>query len=357
MRCFNFAPGPAALPLEVLEVIRDELFDFRGEGASIMEISHRSSAFAKVIGEAETGIRTLLGVPDGYDVLFMQGGGHQQFSAVPLNLLGTRKKADYIVNGTWSRKALKEAQKFCEVNVAALDDGTRAPRQQELRLDPDAAYVYYCDNETVHGVEFDYVPETGGVPLVADMSSNIMTRPVDVSRFGAIWFGAQKNFGIAGLAIALVRQDLIGKAGPACPVMLDWKTYAQSGSLFNTPPVFAIYVSSLVCRWLLQQGGVKEMQRRSALKSGLLYQTIDESEGFYRTRVQKDSRSRMNVTFALRDESLNEPFLAGALERGLKGVKGHRSVGGMRASLYNAVPQEGVQALADYMKEFARRHG
>lgn len=357
MRCFNFAPGPAALPLEVLERARDELLDFRGEGASVMEISHRSRAFSAVHEGAQAMIRSLLGVPDDYAVLFMQGGGHGQFSAVPLNLLGGKASADYIVNGTWSKKAAKEASKFCRANVAASSEGVAAPRQDELSLDPEAAYVYYCDNETVHGVEFDYVPETGGVPLVCDMSSNIMSRPVDVSRYGAIWFGAQKNFGIAGLTVAIVRKDLLGRAGPACPMILDWKAYADKDSLFNTPPVFAIYMSGLVCEWLVAQGGVPEMARRAALKSGMLYEAIDGSGGFYASRVEKRCRSRMNVTFALADDALSPLFVEEAAKAGLKNVKGHRSVGGMRASVYNAVPVEAARELALFMKEFARRHG
>lgn len=363
-RCFNFSAGPSELPLEVLEQVRDELLDFRGTGCSIMEISHRSKAFTEVHNETQQMLRSLLDIPEEYDILFMQGGGHMQFSMVPLNLMAPvsadpsrRGGGCYIVNGTWSRKAAHEAGRLGGISIAAEGDETNVPQQQDLRIPEDASYVYYCDNETVHGIEFNYVPDTVWVPLVADMSSNILTRPFDIRKFGAIWFGAQKNFGIAGLTIAAVRHDLIGRAPENCPVMLDWKSYSSKNSMLNTPPTFAIYIANLVCHWLEKQGGVPEMAKRAAEKSGALYSVIDASDGFYSGKVKPAFRSRMNVTFWLKDESLNDLFVEEAAALGLKNIRGHRSIGGMRASVYNAVPTEGATQLADFMKDFERRHG
>ncbi|MCI5850042.1 MAG: 3-phosphoserine/phosphohydroxythreonine transaminase [Sutterellaceae bacterium] len=356
-RCYNFAPGPSTLPLPVLEQARDELLDFRGTGCSVMELSHRSREFTEVHNETQALLRELLGIPAEYDLLLMQGGGHMQFSMVPLNLLGKGNVASYIVNGTWSRKAAAEAARFCTVHVAAENPGVAAPSQDELRIDPRSSYVYYCDNETVHGVEFGYVPETGGIPLVADMSSNILSRPFDIRRFGAVWFGAQKNFGIAGLAIAAVRHDLIGNAPDSCPVMLNWKSYSDKNSMLNTPPTFAIYIANLVCHWIKREGGVKELERRASVRSKLLYDAIDGSDGFYFGRVEKESRSRMNVTFWLKEDALSGLFIEEAAKEGLRNIKGHRSIGGMRASVYNAMPVEGARELARFMNDFARRHG
>ena len=357
MRCLNFAAGPSTLPLEVLEQIRDELMDFRGEGASVMEISHRSAAFLRIHNETQELLRQLLGIPQDYEVLFMQGGGHLQFSMVPLNLLQPGGSADYIVNGTWSKKAAKEAARCGCVRMLEGTFGTAVPAQESLELDPGASYVYYCDNETVHGIEFGYVPRCGDVPVVSDMSSNILSRPVDVSKFGAIWFGAQKNFGIAGVAVGIVRKDLLRAPSPVCPTMLSWKTYADSNSMLNTPPTFAIYVMNLMAHWVLRQGGVPEMERRARERSGLLYDAIDGSGGFYAGMAEPASRSRMNVTFRLRAPELDDLFLKEAAGENIRSIKGHRSIGGMRASVYNAMPVEGARILADFMKEFARRHG
>ena len=322
-----------------------------------MEISHRSSAFLRIHDETQQLLRQLLGIPEDYEVLFMQGGGHMQFAMVPLNLLQPGGAADYIVNGTWSRKAAKEAARYGRVRVLDSVFGTAVPRQEDLDLDPAASYAYYCDNETVHGLEFGYVPQCGDVPLVSDMSSNILSRPVDVRRFGALWFGAQKNFGIAGVAVCIVRKDLLREPAAACPTMLSWKTYADSNSMLNTPPTFAIYVMNLMAHWVLRQGGVPEMQRRAQQRSALLYDAIDSSGGFYAGTVEPASRSRMNVTFRLANPELDEQFLQDAAAENIRSIKGHRSVGGMRASVYNAMPVDGARTLAEFMKEFARRHG
>jgi phosphoserine aminotransferase len=325
-----------------------------------METSHRTGAFVAVMEETEALLRTLLAVPASYRVLFMQGGGHQQFAMVPINLLGARFQADYILSGHWSVAAAAEARRYCNVNVAAdtvAAGATRAPAQHELRLDPDAAYVYYCPNETIHGVEFDYVPATGGAPLVADASSSFLSRALDVGAHGLIYACAQKNFGPAGLTAVIVRDDLIGHASNRWPTLLDYKTYADAKSLWNTPATFAVYIAHLVLKWLQAQGGVAAIERLNVEKSRLLYDTIDGSSGFYVNRVARANRSRMNVPFSLLDEALNGPFLTQAEAHDLVQLKGHRAVGGMRASLYNAMPLAGVQALTAFMREFQRTHG
>jgi phosphoserine aminotransferase len=304
-------------------------------------------------------LRSLLGVPSSYKVLFLQGGAHLQFSMVPLNLLGAKFHADYILSGVWSEKAAEEARRFCKVNVAA--DSSKAqrpslPQQAELRLDADAAYVHYCSNETINGLEFSYVPDTGAVPLVADMSSHFLSRPIDVSRFGLIYAGAQKNFGPAGLTVVVVREDLVGHCSPRWPTMLDYKTHADGHSSYNTPPTYSIYIANLVLKWLREQGGVPAIELRNIEKASLLYTAIDAS-GFYSNRVEPRDRSRMNVPFSLADDRLDKVFLAEAAERGLVQLKGHRLVGGMRASIYNAMPLAGVKALVEFMRDCEQRHG
>jgi phosphoserine aminotransferase len=358
-RVFNFASGPAMLPEPVLRQAQDELLDWGGRGFSVMETSHRTEAFVAVMDETEALLRELLAVPASYRVLFMQGGGHQQFAMVPINLLGAKFHADYILSGHWSKAAAEEARRFCSVNVAAdtADGGaTRVPAQAELRLDADAAYAYYCPNETIHGVEFDYVPATGGVPLVADASSSFLSRPIDVGAHGLIYACAQKNFGPAGLTAVIVRDDLIGHASNRWPTLLDYKAYADARSLWNTPATFAVYIAHLVLKWLKAQGGVAAIEQVNIEKSRLLYDAIDDSGGFYVNRVARPNRSRMNVPFSLADESLSDTFLAQAEAHDLVQLKGHRSVGGMRASLYNAMPLAGVQALVAFMREFQRKH-
>ena len=360
MRVFNFAAGPATLPVEVLEQVRGELLDWQGSGASVMEVSHRGKAFMAVAQEAEALVRELLGVPANYRVLFLQGGATGQFAAVPMNLARADSVVDYINTGHWSQKARLEAQRYCaRVNVAAdqaASGYTTVPAPSALRLTQGAAYVHYTPNETIGGVEFPYIPETGQVPLVADMSSTLLSRPLEVARFGLIYAGAQKNIGPAGLVVVLVREDLIGRARPATPAVWDYQAMAQDGSMLNTPATFAWYVAGLVLRWLKAQGGLAAIAARNRAKAQLLYDAIDSS-GFYRNPVAVDCRSWMNVPFILADARLDEEFLAGARAAGLANLAGHRSVGGMRASLYNAMPLAGVEALVAYMREFARRRG
>ena len=359
-RVFNFASGPAVLPEPVLRQAQAEMLDWGEHGFSVLETSHRAAPFVAVMDETEALLRELLGVPANYRVLFMQGGGHQQFAMVPINLLGAKFHADYVLTGHWSLAAAAEARRFCNVNVVADTASTgaiRVPRQDELTLDAGAAYAYYCPNETIHGVEFDYVPDTGAVPVVADASSSFLSRPLDVARHGLIYACAQKNFGPAGLTAVIVRDDLIGHASNRWPTLLDYKVYADARSLWNTPATFAVYIARLVLLWLKAQGGVAAIERVNIEKSALLYATVDGSGGFYVNRVAAPNRSRMNVPFSLHDESLNDAFLAQAERAGLVQLKGHRSVGGMRASLYNAMPLAGVQALVAFMREFQRAHG
>jgi phosphoserine aminotransferase len=359
MRVFNFAAGPATLPLEVLQQARDEMLDWRGSGMSVMEVSHRSKAFIGVAQEAETVLRELLSVPSNYKVLFLQGGATGQFSAIPLNLTTAESTVDYINTGAWSKKAISEAKRLTKVNVAADEAASNystAPAQSALKLTPGAAYVHYTPNETIGGVEFPYVPETNGVPLVADMSSNILSRPIDVSKFGLIYAGAQKNIGPSGLVVVIVRDDLIGKARPGIPAVWDYKAMADEGSMLNTPPTFGWYFAGLVFKWLKEQGGLRAVGERNRAKAEALYGYIDNS-GFYRNPVSKEARSWMNVPFTLAKPDLDKTFLSEANAAGLTNLEGHRSVGGMRASIYNAMPLEGVQALIAFMKEFQRRHG
>jgi len=356
-RIFNFSAGPAMLPAEVLARAGDEMLDWRGSGMSVMEMSHRGKEFTGIAAEAEADLRALLGVPASYKVLFLQGGATLQFAQVPMNLLRGNPRADYVVTGEWSKKAVKEAKNYCDVHVAASSEDRKfayAPRAWEVRRD--AAYVHYCSNETIGGVEFHWIPETGAVPLVADASSHFLSRPLEVQKFGLIYAGAQKNAGPAGLTLVIVREDLLGGAARGTPSVMDYKLQADAGSMLNTPSTYAIYIAGLVFKWLKQLGGLAEIERRNVAKAQLLYDAVDAGS-FYANPVDKADRSRMNVTFRLPDERLDAPFLKGAEERGLTQLKGHRAVGGMRASLYNAMPIEGVRQLAAYMREFAARHG
>jgi phosphoserine aminotransferase len=358
-RVFNFSAGPAALPVEVLEQLRDEMLEWHGHGMSVMEMSHRGKAFVGIAQQAEADLRELLAVPSGYKVLFLQGGATAQFAAVPYNLTTPDSVADYVNTGAWSKKAIGEAKRYCKVNVAA--DGvaghyTGVPPQAEWKLTPGAAYVHYTPNETIGGVEFPWIPDVGEVPLVADMSSTILSRPVDVSRFGVIYAGAQKNIGPAGLVVVIVREDLLGRARPDTPTVFDWAAMAADGSMLNTPATYSWYVAGVVFQWLKRQGGLAAMARHNRAKAEKLYAAIDGS-GFYRNPVERDCRSWMNVPFVLPDAALDKPFAEGARAAGLVALEGHRSVGGMRASLYNAMPMAGVDALVEYMKEFQRRHG
>jgi phosphoserine aminotransferase len=358
MRSYNFSPGPAVLPTEVLEQARDELLDWRQSGMSVMEVSHRGKAFVEVARDSEADLRELLGVPRNYKVLFMQGGASAQFSLVPLNLARADSAVDYINTGHWSKKAIAEARRYCAVNVAADAGGEylRVPPQREFKLNTEAAYVHYTPNETISGVEFSYVPTTRAVPLVADMSSSILSRPIDVSKFGLIYAGAQKNVGPSGLTLVIVRDDLIGRAREATPSVFDYKLIADEGSLLNTPPTFAWYIAGLVFRWIKKNGGVAAMGERNRAKAQALYAAIDASS-LYKNRVSKDARSWMNVTFSLTKPGLDEAFLDEAAAAGLHNLKGHRVLGGMRASLYNAMPLAGVEALIAFMREFERRRG
>ena len=355
-RIHNFSSGPAMLPAEVLARAGDEMLDWHGSGMGVMEMSHRGKEFTGIAAEAERDLRELLGVPAHYKVLFLQGGATLQFAQVPMNLLRGKPGADYVLTGEWSKKAAKEAKAYCDVHVAASAEDrafSYAPRDWKVRAD--AAYVHYCSNETIGGVEFHCVPDSGAVPLVADASSHLLSRPLEVQKFGLIYAGAQKNLGPAGVTVVIVREDLIGAAAKGTPSVMDYKLQAESDSMLNTPATYPIYVAGLVFKWLKQLGGVAEIERRNLRKAQLLYEVIDA--GFYRNPVAKEDRSRMNVPFRLPDEKLDAPFLKGAEERGMVQLKGHRSVGGMRASIYNAMPLEGVQQLAAYMKEFAARHG
>jgi phosphoserine aminotransferase len=357
-RVFNFSAGPAVLPEEVLSQAAEEMLDWRGCGMSVMEMSHRGKEFIAIAEEAEADLRELMAIPGDYRVLFLQGGASLQFAMVPLNLLGAKKSADYVNTGEWSKKAIKEARFFCAPQVIASSEEkkfTCAPAQSEWRLNGDAAYVHYTANETIGGVEFHWTPETGDVPLVCDMSSNILSRPVDVARYGLIYAGAQKNIGPAGLTIVIVRDDLIGKGAPQPASMLDYKSHADNASMLNTPPTYAIYIAGLVFKWLKGEGGLAAIEGRNIAKARLLYDFIDES-GFYGNPVARGDRSRMNVPFTLKDAALDEAFIKGAKAAGMVQLKGHRSVGGMRASIYNAMPVEGVKALVQYMKEFEVKH-
>jgi phosphoserine aminotransferase len=358
-RVYNFSPGPAALPLEVLEQIRDDIPDWNGTGMSVMEVSHRGKAFMAVAAMAEQDLRDLLNIPDDYAVLFLQGGATMQFSMVPLNLAAAGESVDYIQTGSWSKKAVAEARRFCKVNLAADSSDrnfTYIPSPDSWNLSRDAAYCHYTPNETIAGVEFHFVPETGQVPLVADMSSTILSRPVDVSRFGVIYAGAQKNIGPAGITLVVVRKNLLDAKRADIPALLGYRIYAESESMTNTPPTFAWYVAGLVFEHLKRQGGLSVMAEVNARKASKLYAAIDQSS-FYSNPVKVDCRSWMNIPFVLADSSKDGKFLAEAEQAGLTNLKGHRSVGGMRASLYNATTEAAVDALVEFMREFERNNG
>jgi phosphoserine aminotransferase len=358
VRVFNFSAGPAVLPLPVIEQARDELVDWHG-GMSVMEVSHRGRAFTDVAERAEADLRELLAIPPNYRVLFMQGGATAQFSAVPLNLAGSGATADYVNTGHWSERTIREARRFVNVAIAAdeAESGyTTVPAQAGLKLTPGACYVHYTPNETIGGVEFPYIPETGAVPLVADMSSTILSRPLDVSRFGLIYAGAQKNIGPAGLTVVIVRDELLRDARPGTPMVFDYRAVADAGSMLNTPPTFAWYFAGLVFQWIRNEGGLAAMARRNRAKAETLYGAIDSSQ-FYSNPVARDCRSWMNVPFRLAKPELDKTFLAEADVAGLTNLAGHRAVGGMRASIYNAMPAAGVAALVDFMRDFERRYG
>ncbi len=356
---FNFSAGPAVLPEEVLAQAAAEMSDWHGSGQSVMEMSHRGKEYMSIHEQAERDLRELMGIPANYRVLFLQGGATLQFAMVPLNLLGERARADYVNTGEWSKKAIKEARRFGEVNVVASSEDrqfTYVPAQAGWKRSRDAAYLHYCANETIGGVEFGFTPDVDDVALVADVSSNFLSRPVDVSRHALLYGGAQKNLGPAGLTIVVVREDLLGRVKPGMPTMLDYKVHADADSMLNTPPTWAVYIAGLVFQWLKRQGGVAAIEERNIHKAALLYDYLDSS-AFYTNPVDRSDRSRMNVPFRLPDPALDEPFLKGARERKLLQLKGHRSVGGMRASLYNAMPIEGVRALVDYLREFEQHNG
>jgi phosphoserine aminotransferase len=355
-RIYNFSAGPAMLPAEVLARAGDEMLDWRGSGMSVMEMSHRGKEFMGIAAEAEKDLRELLAIPAGYKVLFLQGGATLQFAQIPMNLLRGKGKADYVVTGEWSKKAVKEAKQYCDVAIAATSEDrnfTYAPKAWNLRAD--AAYVHYCSNETIGGVEYHQIPKAS-LPLVADASSHFLSRPIDVSKFALIYAGAQKNAGPAGLTFVIVREDLIGKPEKGTPSVMDYKLQAEADSMLNTPASYSMYVAGLVFKWLKQLGGLAAVEKLNIEKARLLYDYLDASELFHNP-VAKEDRSRMNVPFTLKDAKLDEAFLKGAVERGMVQLKGHRSVGGMRASIYNAMPIEGVRTLVEYMREFEKKHG
>ncbi len=355
---FNFSAGPAVLPKAVLAQAQAELMDWHGSGMSVMEMSHRGSQFMQIAAQAEQDLRDLMAIPKRYKVLFLQGGAHLQFSMVPLNLLRNKSAADYLNTGIWSQKAIDEANKFCQVNVVASAQDknfTYVPHYADWKLNPQAAYLHITSNETIGGVEMFDLPPASDVPLVCDMSSHILSRPVDVSRYGLIYAGALKNIGPAGLTIVIVREDLIGHAAQSLPTMLDYQIHAQNDSMYNTPPTYAIYIAGLVFQWLKQQGGLSAMERINQAKADLLYDYIDASD-FYHSPVAKANRSRMNVPFTLSNSGLDAKFLDAAQQQGLLQLKGHKLVGGMRASIYNAMPIQGVQTLVAFMQEFANTH-
>ncbi len=359
-RVFNFSPGPAALPEEVLSQASGEMLDWHGIGMSIMEVSHRGKDFMALAQQAEADLRDLLDIPSNYKVLFMHGGAIAQNAIVPLNLLRGKTVADYVDTGSWSTKSINEARRYCTVNVIASSKGedyVRVPKQSEWQPSKDAAYIHVCTNETIGGLEYQWTPTSSfDVPIVADMSSHILSRPIDVSSYGLIYAGAQKNIGQAGVTIVIVREDLIGQAHSHCPTVFDYKTQIENQSMFNTPATYAIYMAGLVFQWLKRQGGLVAMEQRNIEKADLLYDALDHSD-FYITKVCKEDRSRMNVTFFLEDDGLTPVFLAGASQRGLANLKGHKLVGGVRASIYNSMSVEGVRALIAWMNEFELIHG
>ncbi len=359
-RVFNFSAGPAVLPEEVLKQAQEEMYIYPGAGMSVMEMSHRSKTFDDIIKQAESDLRKLLDIPENYHVLFLQGGATLQFSMVPLNIMPPANKADYIVTGAWSKKAVKEAKRVGEVNIAASteeENFARLPRQDELKLDPEAAYVHYTSNNTIFGTEYKTEPEVGNVPLVCDASSDILHKKIDVSKYALIYAGAQKNMGPSGVTLVIIRDDMVERSSDDLHTYLNYKIHVSKNSLYNTPNTYGIYIIGLVYKWLLNNGGLDAMYKRNVEKAGWLYDYIDNSDGYYKSAVTvKEDRSIMNVTFRMPTEELEKKFIAEATERGLVGLKGHRSVGGLRASIYNAFPPEGVEALVDFMKEFKEKN-
>ncbi len=354
---FNFSAGPAVLPKPVLERAQAEMLDWHGSGMSVMEMSHRGKEFTSILEKTEADLRQLLAIPANYKVLFLQGGAIGENAIIPMNLLNG-KSADYVVTGTWSKRSVQDAKAYGQINIAASAEAsgfTHVPAFADWQLNKDAAYVHYCTNETINGVEFVDVPDTHGVPIVADMSSHILSRPIDVSRYGVIYGGAQKNIGPAGLCLVIVREDLLERASPLTPAVFHWKTQAENRSMINTPPTYGIYMAGLVFEWLLAQGGVEAIEQVNIAKANLLYDYLDQTD-FYYNPIQPAFRSRMNIPFRLQDEALNDAFLKAADARGLLQLKGHRSVGGMRASIYNAMPVEGVKALVAFMQEFEKNN-
>ena len=358
-RIFNFSAGPAVLPVPVLEEAQRDMLSLPGVGMSVMEISHRSKTFDQIIGNAESGMRELLNIPSNYHILFLQGGASLQFSMVPMNFLPADGTADYILTGSWGKKALKEAKKVGGVNVAAtMADGgfTRVPSRDEISLSPHAAYVHITSNETIEGVEWKHDPEVGDLPLVCDASSDILSRPIDIEKYGIIYAGAQKNMGPSGLTVVILRDDLLARVPENLPTMLDFRTHVENKSLYNTPNTWGVYILSLVCKWLKDKGGIAAMDRENEAKARLIYDAIDATD-FYRGHADADCRSNMNVTFRLPSEELEKKFVSEATAQKLDGLKGHRSVGGIRASIYNAFPREGCEALVSFMKDFERANG
>ena len=358
-RIYNFSAGPAVMPLPVLEEAQRDLVALPGVGMSVMEISHRSKTFEDILARAMADMRELAGIPDNYKILFLQGGASTQFSMVPMNLMTAGATADYIVTGDWGKKAVKEARKTGTVKLAAtteVGNFARVPTEGELQLTPGAAYVHMTSNETIHGNEWFYLPDVGGVPLVCDMSSDVFSRPVDVGKYGLIYAGAQKNLGPSGVTVVIIRDDLLSRSADALPSMMNYRTHAENGSMYNTPPAFGIYILGLVLKWMKGLGGLTAIDAINERKAAMLYAELDRS-GFWKPHAQKDCRSRMNVTFRLATEDLEKAFAKDAAAAGLDGLKGHRSVGGIRASIYNAFPEDGVHALVEFMREFEKRHG
>ncbi len=359
-RIYNFSAGPAVLPEEVLKEAQENLMALPGVGMSVLEISHRSKAFDKIISEAKQDLASLLGISDKYEILFLQGGASLQFSMIPMNLMPPSNKADYIVTGSWSKKAIKEAKKVGTVNIAASTEEEkfkRIPKQEELKLDPEASYVHYTSNNTIFGTQWQSEPEVGNVPLICDASSDILHKKIDVNKYSVIYAGAQKNMGPSGVTTVIFKKDLVERSSDSLPTMLNYKTHVDAGSLYNTPTVFGIYIIGLVAKWLIKNGGLDAMYNLNKEKAGLLYSCIDESNGFYKGHADKDSRSLMNVTFNLASEELEKKLVEEATKAGFSGVKGHRSVGGLRASIYNAFPKQGVEDLVSFMKDFQQKNG
>ncbi|MNH90498.1 Phosphoserine aminotransferase [compost metagenome] len=358
-RAYNFNAGPAALPLEVLQKAQEELVEYQGIGMSIMEISHRSPHYEKVNQETQDLLKELFAIPEGYQVLFLQGGASTQFAMIPMNFLKPGKVGSYVMTGAWAEKALKEAQLFGETSVAASSEASKfmkIPDLSEIKIDPNAAYLHLTSNETIEGAQFQSYPDTGDVPLIADMSSDILCRPVDVSKFAMIYAGAQKNLGPSGVTVVIVKEDFLKDLPKNLPTMLRYEIQAKNNSLYNTPPVYSVYMVNLVLKWIKEQGGLAVIEQRNIEKTNLIYDTIDQSGGFYRGPVDKGSRSTMNITFRLQTEELENQFIKESEKQGFVGLKGHRSVGGLRASTYNAVPFEACKALADFMVDFQQRN-